>query len=78
MGELVMSEFIKPDFSAGSLELRVVNGEICIYGTKSGLNELANLCKRLIDNPKIGHLHLEDRELLTEKSNIGVIAVFNE
>jgi regulator of sigma D len=73
-----MSENCKPDFSTGSLELQVVDDVVCIYGNREGLAELIALCQRLIDKPSIGHFHLEDRDLLTEKSLIGAIAIFED
>lgn len=71
-----MSKFIKPDFSEKSLELRCENNEICIYGTKEGLKKLSNLILDLIENPRQGHIHLEDYELLTGTSLIGAVAIF--
>ena len=71
-----MQEFKKPDFRNRSLELRVENNEICIYGTKDGLHILMKLIQALIDKPQKGHVHLEDYELLTEKSLVGVVGIF--
>ena len=73
-----MSEFIKPDFSEKSLELRCENNEICIYGTKEGLKKLSDLILNLIERPKQGHIHLEDYEILTDSSLIGAIAIFDK
>lgn len=70
------NKFISPDFTERTLELRYENEIVCIYGTKEGLKRLSNLVLELIENPKRGHIHLEDYEILTKKSLTGVIAVF--
>jgi ABC-type histidine transport system ATPase subunit len=74
----MVPKFVKPDFSKKSVELRFENNEVCVYGTKEGLQRLLRLINDLIDNPKKGHIHLEDYELLTEKSLIGAVAVFDK
>ncbi len=72
-----MSKFVKPDFSEKSVELRCENKEVCIYGTKEGLQKLSDLILDLISKPERGHIHLEDYALLTKKSLIGAIAIFD-
>ena len=69
--------FIAPVFEKGILELRCENNEVAIYGTSEGLKKLAELIVHLADNPRQGHVHLEDYELLTEGSLIGAVAVFD-
>ena len=70
------STFRKPDFRTKDLELRYENGEVCIYGTSEGLKGLISFCQKLLDRPAIGHIHLEDYEVLTPESEIGAIAIF--
>ncbi len=72
------AKFVKPVFKDKSLELRYENNEICIYGTKEGLKKLSDLILNLIANPKQGHIHLEDYEILTDKSLIGAVAIFDK
>jgi len=71
-------EFKAPDFQENDLELRVEDGEVCIYATKSGLQALSDFCVKLINKPDIGHIHLEDYEILTPSSLQGVIAIFEK
>jgi hypothetical protein len=76
------NEFRSPDFSKAELELRFEDGEVCIYGTPDGLRRVADLCQSLADRKDQGHIHL-DRDhfpdhVLTEKSEIGAIAVFEK
>lgn len=73
-----MSNFIKPDFREKSLELRYENNEVCIYGTEEGLRKLSNLIMNLIEKSYQGHIHLEDYEILTDKSLIGAVAIFDK
>lgn len=73
-----MSDFVKPAFGKRKVELRYVDGEIGIYGTREGLKRLADLIQALAVNPRVDHTHLEDYELLTEESLIGIVVVFNE
>ncbi len=73
-----MAKFQKPDFKKKSLELGMENNEVYIYGTKNGLRALVKLIQSLIDKPEKGHVHLEDYELLTENSTVGVVAIFEE
>lgn len=73
-----MNKFVKPDFTKKSLELRYENNELCIYGTEEGLKRLSDLILNLINKPKQSHIHLEDYELLTDKSLIGAIAIFDK
>jgi len=72
------TDFRKPDFSSKDVELRYENGIICIYGTPHGLKKIAEFCKKLIDNPSLGHIHLEDYGILTKESEQGVIAIFEK
>jgi hypothetical protein len=66
------------DFSSGPVEFREEGGEVCVYATKEGLRKLVELCRSLIENPKIGHVHLEDHHALTSDSLGGVISVFDK
>jgi ABC-type histidine transport system ATPase subunit len=68
--------FVPPVFQERCIELRHENGEVCIYGTKAGLKKMIDFCMTLLNDPKIGHIHLEDYEVLSEKSLKGTIAVF--
>ena len=72
------NDFIAPSFDNGEIELRFENDEICIYGTSKGLKKLSDFCLELINNPKSGHIHLEDYEVLTNNSLIGVLAIFSK
>lgn len=73
-----MSEsFKKPDFSEGKIELRYENEEMCIYGTREGLQDIIKLCQGLLDKGKSDHIHLEDYVLLTSNSIAGAIALFD-
>ena len=72
-----MPKFVKPDFSEKCLELRCENNEVSIYGTNGGLKRLSDLILELLEKPRQGHIHLEDYELLTDKSLIGAIAIFD-
>lgn len=69
--------FIPPVFDTGIVELRCEDNEVSIYGTAEGLTKLAGLMMRLVDNPREGHIHLEDYEILTGASLIGALAIFN-
>ena len=71
-------DFVIPSFVDKCIELRFENNEICIYATPTGLRKLIGFCEELLRNPKQGHIHLEDYEVLTEASLKGVIAVFEE
>lgn len=73
-----MSAFVKPNFKDKSLELRYENNEVCIYGTEEGLRKLSDLVLNLIEKPKQGHIHLEDYEILTDRSLIGAVAIFDK
>jgi hypothetical protein len=70
-----MSQFINPNFSKGGIEFRVVGNEVCVYATSEGLKKLSSFCEKLIDDKKTGHIHLEDYEVLTEKSLGAVLAI---
>ncbi len=74
----MFKKFKKPIFKDKNLELRYENNEICIYATKEGLKKLSDLILNLIANPKQGHIHLEDYEMLTDKSLIGAVAIFDK
>lgn len=67
-----------PDFEGRAIEFRLDDGEICIYATTTGLEKLITYCRKLIHNPNIGHIHLEDYEALTKDSLKCTIAVFQE
>lgn len=68
-------EFIKPDFAMGDIELRYEESEIAIYATDNGLRKLISFCEMLIENPKQGHIHLEDYEVLTANSLKGTLTI---
>lgn len=72
------NKFIEPDFRNRDIELRIVDDEVCIYATEAGLKKLMDCCKRLLDKPEKGHIHLDDYEVLTENSLKGVIAIFKK
>jgi hypothetical protein len=75
-----MNKFHAPDFSKGTLEFRHSDGEISVYGTREGLLRLADLCAQLAKRPtpnENDHLHLEDYDLLTQRSLQAVVAVFD-
>jgi len=71
-------KFREPSFENEKrhIELRFEGEEICIYATSTGLEELMTFCRQLLDKPRIGHIHLEDYEILTKDSLRGTIAVF--
>ena len=71
-----MLEFRKPNFQDKALELRFENNEVCIYGTKEGLQKLADLILKLVAKPSQGHIHLEDYNVLTKDSLVGAVAIF--
>jgi hypothetical protein len=68
--------FRKPNFETGQIELRLEDGEVCIYATNTGLEKLIAFCKSLLDDPRQGHIHLEDYGVLTAGSLRGALAVF--
>jgi hypothetical protein len=68
--------FRRPSFGDRQIELRLEEGEICIYATDAGLRRLIAFCKLLLDDPQQGHIHLEDYEVLTQESLNGALAVF--
>lgn len=70
-------KFEKPEFQDGAIEFRFQEGEVAIYGTKEGFEKFMGLCQDLIDSKKPEHIHLEDYEILTEKSFRGTIAIFD-
>ena len=69
-------KFLKPDFSSGDIELRVEDGEVCIYATDEGLDRIAAFRNTLKKSELNDHCHLEDYSVLTERSLKGVIAKF--
>jgi hypothetical protein len=72
-----MNKSLPPDFQKSEVELRIgENNVIEIYGTADGLKKIAELINHLIGNPRVGHVHLEDYEILSKNSLKGVIAVF--
>ncbi|MEZ5357546.1 MAG: hypothetical protein R3F48_01865 [Candidatus Zixiibacteriota bacterium] len=73
------SEFNYPLFNFnGKLELRFEHDVVCVYGTEEGLSELIVIIQELIDNPNMGHIHLEDRpNFLTKESKNGAVAIFD-
>ena len=77
-GEKMDSNFNQPDFHQHDIELRYVNGEICIYATENGLRNIISTCEKLIKDSKVSHIHLEDYDMLTADSLKGVIAIFEK
>ncbi len=77
-GRKMESNFKQPDFRQHDIELRYVDGEICIYATEDGLRKIISICEKLIKNSIIGHIHLEDYDILTKNSLKGVLAVFEK
>lgn len=69
-------DFKKPVFRSGDIELRFENEEVCIYATARGLSRLIEFCQMLLEDPKRGHIHMEDYEILTDTSLKGTIAIF--
>ena len=65
-----------PDFGDKQVELRFENREVCIYATETGLRKLIALCQSLLDRPQVGHVHLEDHDILTDASLKGTVALF--
>lgn len=63
------------NMEGGNLEFSWDGKEIVVCGTAQGLAKLADLIQRLIDNPKSGHIHLEDYEVLTPHSSRTVIRI---
>jgi len=70
--------FDPPSFSDGTMEIRVVDDEVCIYATSDGLRVLVSLCEVLLRQPKKGHLHLEDFSVLTSESLRCTLAIFKQ
>ena len=76
---MVMGKFVKPNFDTGSLECRVTDDEVAIYGTVDGFATLARFCTELANMPDDSipdHIHLEDYEILDRDSVRVVLAVF--
>lgn len=74
----MQNKFIVPNFSTGEIEVRSLESEVAIYGTNVGLTKLVSLLNDLIENPKQGHKHLEDYDILTSNSSPLVIAIFEK
>jgi hypothetical protein len=73
-----MNKSTQPDFTKGEVELRIgENNVLEIYGTAEGLKKIAELINHLIGNPRVGHVHLEDYEILTKNSLKGVVAILD-
>lgn len=77
-GNSVKSIVAAPDFSEFDLELSIVDEEIRIFGNRRGIEKLSALCIELLNKSSDEHVHLEDYQLLTEKSLKGVIALFQK
>jgi hypothetical protein len=75
-GEAMKKEFEEPNFKNKSIELRLEEGEVCIYSTEEGLEKIINFCKTLLKKSDRGHIHLEDYEVLTPDSLKCTIAIF--
>lgn len=71
-------DFLKPDFKKRSIETQYRNGEVNIYASKKGLEKLIEFANKLLGKPSIGHIHLEDYEVLTKESLITTIALFDD
>ncbi len=69
------NEFTSPDFTSGCIEIRIDKGEVCVYFNKSGLDRLISLMGEM-NGIKNKHLHLQDYEVLTEKSEKIVLGFF--
>jgi hypothetical protein len=78
VGGIMSSEILKPDFKERSIEIRYSNDEVNIYVSKKGLEKLIELSSKLLEKPDIGHIHLEDYEVLTKESLITTIALFEK
>jgi hypothetical protein len=74
--KMTSGPFRQPDFGGRHIELRCKGDEVAMYMTEAGLRRVMEFCKTLLDDPSIGHIHLEDYELLTANSLRGAIAVF--
>jgi hypothetical protein len=70
-----MEQFIRPDLSQQSLEVRIDKEGIVIYGTPTGLAKLAQLCIQLSKESELNHIHLSDYDLTTPQSVSAVIGV---
>ena len=51
-----------------TIEIRFENDEVVIQATKEGLHKIKEFCDKLLKKPKIGHIHMEDYEVLTVSS----------
>ena len=71
------SEFKAPSFVSGCIEFRYSENEVAIYANREGLEKLKGYCDDLLrSGSKNAHIHLEDRQVLTENSLNCAIAVF--
>lgn len=76
-----MSNFEKPALSGTEIEVRLDKSGVAIYGSKSGLVELARLCNKLVESVathESQHFHIEDFNLLTKDSKLLTLVCFNE
>ncbi|MBI2827577.1 MAG: hypothetical protein HYX69_23120 [Planctomycetia bacterium] len=74
-----MKRFEAPVFGSKTLEIRIEDGDVQLYGTADGLKRLAKLCGDLAERrgkDSTDHIHLEDYDLLTHRSQKATIAVF--
>jgi hypothetical protein len=69
-------QFRAPDFAGRNLEFRCDGEEVCIYATAEGLRRLVDLCNTLLKRSHVGHVHLDDYEILTRDSLRGTIAIW--
>ena len=51
------------------IKLTFENEEFVIQATPEGLKRFIGICENLLDNPRQGHIHLEDYELLNPGSH---------
>jgi len=57
------------------IEIKIIQDDVCIYATPIGLMKIIKFCETLLANPKIGHIHMEDYNVLTENSRKTVIVM---
>jgi hypothetical protein len=77
-GNDMKNKFNTPDFKKGAIELRFEANEVCIYSTENGLRKLIAFCNMLLENPKQGHVHIEDFDVLTSNSLGGTIVLIGK
>jgi len=68
--------FRRPDFKDRHIELRSSDVEVALYVTETGAQKIIELLKNMLEHPQMGHVHLEDYQLLTAESRQGTIALF--